>query len=70
VLFRSEGLRTAVVRDNEAQLVPITVGRDFGSTLEVTSGLSKGDKVIVNPSDSLASGTPVRIAAENREGGK
>jgi multidrug efflux pump subunit AcrA (membrane-fusion protein) len=70
VLFRSEGLRTAVVRNNEAQLVPITVGRDFGSTLEVTSGLSRGDKVILNPSDSLTSGTPVRIAAENREGGK
>jgi RND family efflux transporter MFP subunit len=70
VLFRSEGLRTAVVRDNKAQLVPITVGRDFGSTLEVTSGLSKGDKVIVNPSDSLTSGTPVRIAADNRGGGK
>jgi multidrug efflux pump subunit AcrA (membrane-fusion protein) len=70
VLFRSEGLRAAVVRDNKAELVPITVGRDFGSTLEVASGLSKGDKVILNPSDSLTSGTPVRITAENREGGK
>jgi hypothetical protein len=59
-----------VVRDGKAQLVPITIGRDFGSTLEVTSGLSMGDKVILNPSDSLTSGTPVRIAPENREGGK
>ena len=70
ILFRSEGMRTAVVRDGKAQLVPITIGRDFGSTLEVTSGLSMGDKVILNPSDSLTSGTPVRIAPENREGGK
>jgi RND family efflux transporter MFP subunit len=70
ILFRSEGLRTAVVRDKKAQLVPITIGRDFGSTLEVTSGLSKGDKVILNPSDSLTSGTSVRIAPETREGGK
>jgi RND family efflux transporter MFP subunit len=70
VLFRSEGLRTAVVRDSKAQLVPITIGRDFGSTLEVTSGLSKGDKIILNPSDSLTSGTLVRIAPEHREGGK
>src|SRR3984885_4632366 len=68
ILFRSEGLRTAVVRDNKAQLVPITIGRDFGSTLEVTSGLSGGDKVIVNPSDSLTSGTSVRIAPGTREG--
>jgi RND family efflux transporter MFP subunit len=70
ILFRSEGMRTAVVRDGKAQLVPITIGRDFGSTLEVTSGLSMGDKVILNPSDSLTSGTPVRIAPENREDGK
>jgi RND family efflux transporter MFP subunit len=70
ILFRSEGMRTAVVRDGKAQLIPITIGRDFGSTLEVTSGLSMGDKVILNPSDSLTSGTPVRIAPENREGGK
>jgi len=70
VLFRSEGLRTAVVRDSKAQLVPITIGRDFGSTLEVTSGLSKGEKIILNPSDSLTSGTLVRIAPEHREGGK
>jgi multidrug efflux pump subunit AcrA (membrane-fusion protein) len=59
-----------VVRDNKAQLVPITIGRDFGSTLEVTSGLSGGDRVIVNPSDSLTSGTSVRIAPGTREDGK
>src|ERR1700754_1602683 len=70
VLFRSEGLRTAVVRDSKAELIPITVGRDYGSTLEVTSGLSKEDKVILNPSDSLTSGTLVKIAPESREGGK
>jgi RND family efflux transporter MFP subunit len=70
ILFRSEGLRTAVVRDNKAQLVPITIGRDFGSTLEVTSGLTKGDRVILNPSDSLTSGTPVKIPPETREDGR
>jgi RND family efflux transporter MFP subunit len=70
ILFRSEGLRAAVVRGDKAQLVPITIGRDFGSTLEVTSGLSTGDKIILNPSDSLTSGTPVKIAPENRESGR
>jgi RND family efflux transporter MFP subunit len=70
ILFRSEGLRVAVVRDDKAQLVPITIGRDFGSTLEVTSGLSRGDKVILNPSDSLISGTPVKIAPADGEGGQ
>jgi RND family efflux transporter MFP subunit len=70
VLFRSEGLRAAVVRDGKAQLIPITIGRDYGTTLEVTSGLSQDDRVILNPSDSLTTGTPVRVGPENREDGQ
>ncbi len=63
VMFRSEGIRAAVVRDGKAVLLPITVGRDFGDSLEVLSGLRPQDQLIVNPPDSLISGTPVRIAA-------
>jgi RND family efflux transporter MFP subunit len=65
LLFRSEGLRVAVVRNGRAELTPISVGRDFGSSLEVTSGISQGDLVIVNPSDSLTSGTAVKISSPN-----
>jgi len=63
LLFRSEGLRVGVVRDGHAQLVPITIGVDYGGTVQVTSGLTLQDQVIVSPSDSLISGTPVRITA-------
>jgi hypothetical protein len=63
LLFRSEGLRVGVVRGDHAELAPITIGRDYGSTVEVVNGLSPTDQVIVNPSDSLTTGTPVRIAA-------
>ena len=63
LLFRSEGLRVGVVRDGRAQLIPITIGVDYGGTVQVTSGLKLTDQVIVNPSDSLISGAPVRIAA-------
>jgi RND family efflux transporter MFP subunit len=63
LLFRSEGLRVGVVRGDHAELVPITIGRDYGSTVEVISGLKPADQVIVNPSDSLTTGTPVRINA-------
>jgi len=62
ILFRSEGLRVGVVRDGHAQLVPITVGRDYGNELEIVSGLTLRDRLIVNPADSLVSGEPVRIA--------
>jgi RND family efflux transporter MFP subunit len=62
VMFRSEGVRAAVVRNGKAVLVPITIGRDFGDYLEVLAGLRPQDPLIVDPPDSLISGTPVRIA--------
>jgi RND family efflux transporter MFP subunit len=61
VLFRSEGIRAAVVRGGKAELVPITIGRDFGDTLEVLAGLRPDESLIVNPPDSLISGTPVKV---------
>jgi RND family efflux transporter MFP subunit len=65
LLFRSEGLRVGVVRGDHAELVPITIGRDYGSTVEVLSGLKPTDQIIVSPSDSLTTGTPIRISAPN-----
>ena len=41
-----------------AELVPVTIGRDYGNSVEVVSGLQPTDPVIVNPSDSLITGTP------------
>ena len=70
LLFRSEGLRVGVVRDNQAQLVPITIGRDYGSSVEVVAGLNPTDQIIVNPSDSLTTGTAVQINTANRAGTK
>jgi RND family efflux transporter MFP subunit len=65
LLFRSEGLRVGVVRNQQAQLVPITIGRDYGSSVEVVAGLNPNDRVIVNPSDSLTTGTAVQVIAAN-----
>jgi RND family efflux transporter MFP subunit len=61
LLFRSEGLRVGVIRNGRAQLIPITIGVDYGATVQVTSGLTTADQLIVNPSDSLISGAPVRV---------
>jgi RND family efflux transporter MFP subunit len=68
LLFRAEGLRAAVVRDGKALLVPVQIGRDYGSTVEIISGLQPSDEVIVNPSDSLESGMRVQIASTHQEG--
>jgi RND family efflux transporter MFP subunit len=63
LLFRSEGLRVGVVRNGRAELVPVTIGRDYGSSVEVVSGLQPTDPVILNPSDSLIDGTTVQVNA-------
>jgi RND family efflux transporter MFP subunit len=61
LLFRAQGLQVGVVRNGRAELVPIIIGRDYGATVEVTSGLQRRDAVILSPSDSLIGGTPVQI---------
>jgi RND family efflux transporter MFP subunit len=62
LIFRSQGLQVAVVRDgNRAEFVNVTEGRDFGSSVEITSGVSPDDWVIVNTPDSLVPGAPVRV---------
>jgi RND family efflux transporter MFP subunit len=68
MLFRSEGLRVGVVREGRAQLVPVTIGRDYGNEVEVVAGLKPQDQVILDPADSLVSGEPVRIAGVEAAG--
>ena len=71
LLFRSEGLRVAVVRNGRAELVPVKIGRDYGRTVEVVAGLTPADAVILDPADSLVSGTAVRVrpSAPSKTGG-
>ncbi|MEJ0051517.1 MAG: efflux RND transporter periplasmic adaptor subunit [Methylovirgula sp.] len=69
LLFRSEGLRVGVVRDDKVQLVPIKIGRDYGDRVEVLSGLTDKDHVIINPSDSLISGITVHAITDRKPSG-
>jgi multidrug efflux system membrane fusion protein len=69
MLFRQEGARLAIVgADNKVQLRPITIGRDYGATLEVLGGVSLEDRIIVNPADSLEDGQTVNVAPDRQEG--
>jgi RND family efflux transporter MFP subunit len=62
LIFRAEGLQVAVVRHgNKAELVHVTEGRDFGTEVEITSGITARDSVIINVPDSLTSGQTVRV---------
>ena len=63
-LFRSEGMRVGVVREGgKVELVPVVIGKDYGTELEVVSGIDAHDQVILNPPDSLTSGEVVHVAA-------
>jgi RND family efflux transporter MFP subunit len=66
LIFRANDMQVAVVRNNRAELVGITIDRDYGTQVEVVSGLTTQDAVIENPSDSLTSGTEVRVSGKSK----
>jgi len=63
LMFRATGLQVATVgSDSRVRLKSIVAGRDFGRTLEILSGITAGDDVIINPTDSITDGALVQIA--------
>jgi RND family efflux transporter MFP subunit len=63
LIFRAQGMQVALVGDdNKVQLRPVKVGRDYGNTIEILSGIKATDRVIVNPPDSIADGMSVQVA--------
>jgi RND family efflux transporter MFP subunit len=62
LIFRKEGLQVGLVRNGKAELIPIKISRDYGNSVEIVSGLQPTDAVIVDPSDSLVAGMPVRMS--------
>src|SRR5215470_10854566 len=62
LLFRAEGLRAVLVDANhKVHLQPITVGRDYGTSLEVLQGITSSDWIVINPADSLDEGQQVNV---------
>jgi len=68
LLFRREGLQVGLVRNGKAELVPVKIGRDYGGSVEIVSGLAPSDSVILDPADSLVSGTPVEVNRQSAGG--
>ena len=68
LVFRAEGMRIpVVVNGNRTRLLPVILGRDFGTTVEVLSGLSDDATIISNPPDSLVDGEVVRVIPANAD---
>ena len=64
LLFRGDGLQVATFVNGKVLMKPVTLGRDFGTEVEVVSGLTAEDRLIVAPPDSITDAMRVRIAAE------
>lgn len=63
ILFRAQGLQVGVVgTNNTVELRQVRIGRDFGQTVEIISGVTSADHVIINPPSSLANGMVVNVA--------
>jgi len=61
--FRHDGPVLAVVGpDGRVKIRPVTIARDLGASVEISTGLTSADRVIDNPPEGLAAGDPVRIA--------
>ncbi len=66
LVFRSEKMSVAAVRNGHIALLPITIGHDYGDEVEVTSGVNAADQLIVNPPDSLVDGQAVQVVSRGR----
>jgi RND family efflux transporter MFP subunit len=71
LIFRREGLRVAtVINNDQAHLVPVTIGQDNGATVEVVSGLSATDRVIQDPPDSIIEGEKLYVERSQQDTGQ
>ncbi|MCU1313372.1 MAG: putative Co/Zn/Cd efflux system rane fusion protein, partial [Acidobacteriaceae bacterium] len=67
VLFQAAGPQVAVVNaGNRIELHKVSIGRDFGNTIEINGGLSAGDSIVDNPPDYLVDGMPVTVQSSDQ----
>jgi RND family efflux transporter MFP subunit len=65
LLFRKDGMQVALVRSGVVHLQSVTIGKDNGRSVQISTGLSPNDEIIIDPSDSIAEGQQVNV---NRSG--
>src|SRR5437868_615493 len=71
LIFNQNGLRVATVGpDDKIQFKQVTIARDLGRSIELASGLSPEDRVVVTPPDGIADGDQVRIAGDKAKPAK
>lgn len=67
VSMRSDGPHVALVGDeNQIEIRRVVLGRDLGNRIVVAEGIGGSERLVVNPSDNLASGDRVQIAERSQ----
>ena len=67
LLFRAEGEQVAIVKkDRSIELRNVTMGTDYGSKVQIVSGLDGSEDVVLNPPDSLLQGQRVLVVAKGK----
>jgi RND family efflux transporter MFP subunit len=71
LMIRGDGIRVAVVdAEGRVKLALVKIGRNLGEAVEVLDGVGPKDRLVLNPSDSLADGDKVAIAPAEPAGGR
>jgi hypothetical protein len=64
LLFRDEGMQVATVDPSgHVKLKTVKIARDLGASVDISAGISQGDRIIDNPADALQDGDEVRVVA-------
>ncbi len=67
LIFNRDGEQVAVVENGQARLRKIAVARDYGASVETSSGVQPDEKVVLNPMVGLADGQKVKIAGSGKD---
>lgn len=67
LIFNAAGTQVAVVDNDRIQLRKVQIWRDRGATLDLSSGLSGGETVVVNPFANLADNQKVKVQDDGRQ---
>ncbi|AFL87989.1 RND family efflux transporter, MFP subunit [Terriglobus roseus DSM 18391] len=70
IVVRQDRTMVAIVRDMKVQMVPVEIGRDYGPSVEILTGLHEGDHVITTVTDGVRQGAKVRPLQQSGENGE
>ncbi len=67
LLFRAGGPQVAVIQpDNTVKFKDVRIGRDNGNSIEISSGLSEGDRVVLNINNQIQDGSKVTVKESSK----